>query len=104
MAVGEDAMSPTLKKNDLILIQGLPNSMLLQVNDVIVYLTDSQSKSFSVERIKRLDGQVIVVKGDNAAAPEKTIYADQIIGRAVTVGRSLKFPLIGAFNDLLAQR
>ncbi len=104
VAVGGDAMSPTLKKNDLILVQGLPNLTLFQPGDVIVYLVDPENKIFSIERIKAFDGDAIIVKGDNIASLEKTIYLSQIVGRAVTLGRSVKLPLIGALNNLLVQR
>jgi len=94
VAVGGDSMSPTLQKNDLVLVEGLPNLALLQPEDVIVYLADESHEIFAIERVKFIAGEQSVWKH----------MGSSVLGYfGSLVGKELPAPTFGGLSGSIPQ-
>ena len=87
------SMWPVLKTNDLILMKGITGSEA-QIGQIIVY---NNSKGFTIHRLIRKNGNVLVTRGDANDVEDAPINADQVIGRAVYIGKNpFRIPYLGA--------
>ena len=87
------SMWPVLKVNDLILMKGITGADA-QVGQIIVY---KNSKGFTIHRLMSKKGNVLVTRGDANNVDDAPITQDQVIGRAVYIGKNpLRIPFMGA--------
>lgn len=86
------SMWPVLKVNDLILMKGIQGSEA-QVGQIIVY---RNPKGFTIHRLIRKEGNKLVTKGDANNVEDKAILEDDVIGRAVYIGKKpFRIPYLG---------
>jgi signal peptidase I len=99
-AVTSSSMWPTLKKGDLIFLQGVDKPEDLKVGDIIGFKLDDGG--FAIHRIVRIDGDVITTKGDANQEEDPVLYFDQVIGRMPKIGgRLVKVPYLGNLGIVL---
>jgi signal peptidase I len=97
-AVSSQSMWPTLKKGDLIFVQGVDNPEDLQVGDIIAF---QHPKGMTVHRVVEIDGDLITTQGDANPVEDKPIRFDQVVGRVLTIGGHLiKVPHVGSIAGL----
>ncbi|MDO8615493.1 MAG: signal peptidase I [Dehalococcoidia bacterium] len=97
-AVSSQSMWPTLKKGDLIFLEGVDKPDDLQVGDIIAF---QHPKGITVHRILEIKGDIITTKGDGNPAEDKAIRFDQVVGRVLTVGgRLARVPWVGSIASL----
>jgi signal peptidase I len=97
-SVSSQSMWPTLKKGDLIFLQGVDKPEDLQVGDIIAF---EHETGITVHRIVEIDGDLITTKGDANPRDDKPISFDQVCGRVLTIGgRLAKMPYVGSIAGL----
>ncbi len=99
-AVSSQSMWPTLKKGDLIFVNGVDKVEDLAVGDIIAF---EHPKGITVHRVVEVRGDLITTKGDANPVEDKPIRFDQVVGRILTIGgRLAKLPYVGSIGGLLA--
>jgi signal peptidase I len=92
-AITSGSMWPVLKTNDLILMKGLAGADA-QIGQIIVY---KNSKGFTIHRLIRRNGNMLVTRGDANDVDDQPITESQVIGRVVYIGKNpVRVPLLGA--------
>jgi signal peptidase I len=97
-SVSSQSMWPSLKKGDLIFLQGVDKPEDLQVGDIIAF---EHERGITVHRIVEIDGDLITTRGDANPRDDKPISFDQVCGRVLTIGgRLAKVPYVGSIAGL----
>ena len=97
-AVSSQSMWPTLRKGDLIFLQGVDKPEDLQVGDIIAF---QHPKGMTVHRVVEIGGDLITTKGDANPAEDTPIRFDMVVGRVLTIGgRLAKVPHVGSIAGL----
>lgn len=92
-AITSQSMYPTLKRGDLVLMEGVDDVTDLKVDDIVAY---EHEDGFAIHRIVRIEGETITTKGDANPEEDAPITFDKVIGRTLTVGgRVVKIPYLG---------
>jgi signal peptidase I len=92
-AITSQSMFPTLKRGDIVLLQGVDEAADLEVGDIIAY---RNGDGLGMHRIVRVDGETITTKGDARLDEDEPITFDQVVGRAFNIrGRLAKIPYLG---------
>ena len=93
-AITSQSMFPTLKRGDMVFIQGVDKVTDLEVGDIIAY--DDDVSGLVIHRIIEIDGEKLHTIGDANLSPDDWISFDQVVGRTLTVaGRMAKVPYLG---------
>ena len=94
-AVTSQSMYPTLKRGDLVLIQGVDKAADLEVGDIVAFQSENAT-GLVIHRIVAIDGATIVTQGDANENEDAPITFEQVIGRALTLrSRLAKLPYLG---------
>ncbi len=97
-AVSSQSMWPTLKKGDLIFLQGVDKPEDLEIGDIIAF---QHPKGITVHRVVKVEGDLITTKGDANPLNDKPIRFEWVEGRVLTIGgRLIKVPLVGSIAGL----
>jgi len=97
-SVSSQSMWPTLRKGDLIFLQGVDKPEDLEIGDIIAF---RHEKGITVHRVLEIDGDVITTQGDGNPVEDEPIQFDQVVGRVLTVGGHLaKVPHVGSIAGL----
>ena len=78
------SMLPTLQIGDIIIVKITKD---VNVDDIITYKTD---KSFITHRIKKIDDNLVITKGDNNNSEDKPIEKKYIIGKVAFMFNNVK--------------
>lgn len=93
-AITSQSMFPTLKRGDMVFIQGVDKVTDLEVGDIIAY--DDDVSGLVIHRIIEIDGEKLHTIGDANLSPDDWISFDQVVGRTLTLaGRMAKVPYLG---------
>ncbi len=95
--ITSSSMWPALKKGDLILVKGVKEDEL-KVGDVVVYKT---SERLVVHRIKEMEEERIVTRGDANNVDDQPIYYEMIVGRVIGDEKPFRIPFLGKVSMFL---
>lgn len=95
------SMWPVLKTNDLILMKGVTGDEV-EIGQIIIY---KNSRGFTIHRLIRKEGEKLVTKGDANEVDDAAITKDQVIGRAVYIGKKpFRIPYLGSIAKNLGPK
>lgn len=77
--VGSGSMSPTIVSGDIVIVKINDN---YDINDIVTY---KDKKSYVTHRVKMINNNSIIVKGDANSIDDKRITKDMIIGKVVLI-------------------
>ena len=101
-SITSQSMYPTLKRGELVLIEGVDDLKDLRVGDIVAF--ESDDSGFAIHRIVSIQGETIITKGDANDLQDPPITFDRVIGRALTIGgRLAKVPYLGNLPILFHQ-
>ena len=87
------SMWPVLKVNDLVLMKGI-NGNNVEIGQIIVFQNAEQG--FTIHRLIRKENGMLVTKGDANEAEDPPIKPEDVIGRAVYIGKNpVRVPYLG---------
>ena len=78
-----DSMHPIIRDEDYLHIVPHDGSPITR-GDVVLTLSE---RGLTVHRVVDIDGDVIITRGDNAAAPDPSLHSSRILGRVSYVER-----------------
>lgn len=78
-----DSMHPIIRNDDYLQVEPHDASTITR-GDVVLTLSE---RGLTVHRVVDIDGDVIVTRGDNAAAPDAALHTSRILGRVSYVER-----------------
>lgn len=92
-AITSQSMYPTLKKGDLVVIEGVDSAADLNVGDIIAFRSEN---GFAIHRLVLVDGEALITQGDANLLLDEPISFDDVIGRLMKIGgRFAKIPYLG---------
>ena len=98
-SITSGSMWPTLKQGDLVLIKGVEDKEDIQVGDIVVY---KNPKGFTIHRVTNMGEETLVTKGDANNTSDKPVKYEEIIGKALTVGKTIiKIPFLGKIGLII---
>lgn len=101
-AVTSGSMWPTLKKGDMVLIQGIKSKEEINVGDIIIY---KNPVGFTIHRVIKKDNDMVITKGDANNVSDIPINYEAIIGKTVELGSGVfKIPYLGKISMLLRKQ
>lgn len=78
-----DSMHPIIRSNEYLHVEPIGASEVTE-GEVVLTLSD---RGLTAHRVIARDGETIVTRGDNAAAPDGALDASRILGRVTYVER-----------------
>lgn len=98
-AITSGSMWPTLKRGDLVLIQGIKGKEEIRVGDIVVYQIQ---QGFTIHRVVELRNTQLVTKGDANNTEDNPVAYKDIIGKTVEFrGKPFRIPKLGNVSILL---
>ncbi len=103
IAVASNSMYPTYKKGDLVVYEKIENASVLEQNDIICYINESNKIIMHrVVNIENKNGKIyFTTKGDNVNTVDVfKVSQDKIIGRVKYIMNGLGYPSIWLYTLL----
>ena len=98
-AITSGSMWPTLKKGDMVFIQGTTRPDEIEVGDIIVF---RNARGFTIHRLAEKRSDTVVTKGDANNILDSPIKYEDIIGKTVKFrGETFRIPMLGNISILL---
>ena len=92
-SITSGSMWPSLKRGDLILIEGIDGKEEIKINDIIVY---KNPKGFTIHRVIEINEDTLVTKGDANNVNDPPVKYEEIIGKIFSINnKPLRIPLLG---------
>ncbi len=101
-AITSNSMWPTLKKGDLVFIQGVAKSDL-KVGDIVVYA--NEQNFFTIHRISELRENDLTTKGDANSVNDSPVKYQDIVGRLLRFGSHYaRLPKLGIISITVGKK
>lgn len=98
-AITSGSMWPTLKKGDMVFIEGISGRQEVRIGDIVVY---QNPQGFTIHRIVKLQEDRVVTKGDANDIEDSPVKYENIIGKTVEFRRKpLRIPFLGNVSIFL---